>query len=89
MMESFTAPISRNVTKTYGLRVLLISLPQRSVSFSPSLSRPAVNSSARFLTRIGSLLLLDLLQAAQQRVDLHLDLSQLPFNSLKLVRLHC
>lgn len=40
------------------------------------------------LTRIDSLLLLDLLQAPQQGVDLHLDLSQLPLDGLQLVGLH-
>lgn len=40
------------------------------------------------LTRIDSLLLLDLLQAPQQRVDLHLDLGQLPLDGLQLVGLH-
>lgn len=41
------------------------------------------------LTRLGSLLLLYLLQAAQERVDLQLDLSQLPLDCLELIRLHC
>lgn len=41
------------------------------------------------LTALRSLLFLDLLQAAQKRVDLHLDLSQFTFNSLELIGLHC
>lgn len=83
MTESSAALICHHVIKTYGQCALLISLPLRLGSFS-LLSSPRLA-----LTRIGSLLLLDLLQASQQRVNLDLDLSQLPFNSLKLVRLYC
>lgn len=53
-----------------------------------SLALSALPFSGAFLTRIDSLLLFDLLQAPQQGVDLHLDLSQLPFDGLQLVGLH-
>lgn len=96
MTESSAALISHNVTKTYGQCVLLISLPQCLVPpplFLNYLSPPhppgSSNATALLLTRLSPLLLLNLLQAPQQRVDLHLDLSQLPFDGLKLVRLHC
>lgn len=69
----------RNVTMTYG--------PASALNFPPSAF--AVLFPLLFLTTISSLLLLDLLQASQQRVDLHLDLSQLPFDGLQLVCLHC
>ena len=54
----------------------------------PPQTSPTLRPSVATLTRVDSLLLLDLLQAPQQRVNLHLDLSQLPLDGLQLVGLH-
>lgn len=80
MTESSAPLISYSVTKTYDQRGLLNFPPSVVGVLFPSF--PYQLGLLCLLTRLGSLLLFNLLQASQQRVDLHLDLSQLPFNSL-------